>query len=89
VWTARVNVRLGAEPTTEVAVVLGTIAFVREHRDDADHDREGSQEQPLEDECVVGGRQVGGSARRVGGILPASPNGTIAGWRCCALRQSP
>src|ERR1700761_8725282 len=51
--TALVDVRLGAEPATEVAVVLGIIAFVREHRADPGHDRESGEEQALEDEPVV------------------------------------
>ena len=51
--TAPVDVRLGAKPAAEVAMMLGIIAFVGEHGADAGHDRKGGQEQALEDEGVV------------------------------------
>src|SRR4051794_41299556 len=44
---------LSAELAAEVAVVLGIVALVGENRADAGHDREGGQEQALEDERVV------------------------------------
>src|SRR4051794_13122482 len=34
-------------------MMLSLVAFVGEYRADAGHDREGGQEQPLEEECVV------------------------------------
>src|ERR1700741_4594413 len=51
--TALVDVRLGAKAAAEVAMMLGVIAFGGEHRADAGHDREGGEEQALEEERVV------------------------------------
>src|ERR1700761_1332065 len=47
------DVRLGAKAAAEVAMMLGVIAVVGEHRADPGHDRKGGQEQALEDERVV------------------------------------
>jgi len=53
-WLAAlVNARLGAKAAREIAVALGIVAFVGEHRADAGHDGEGGEEQALEDERVV------------------------------------
>src|SRR3954464_1262870 len=44
---------LDTEVAAESAMTLGVIPFVREHGPDAGHDREGGQEQALENERVV------------------------------------
>ena len=80
--TALVDVRLGAKPATEVAVVLGIIALVRKHRANPGHDRKGGQEQALEDERVVDvGRGDGAGHRHaipVGcDVILAAPLGQI------------
>src|SRR5919206_432239 len=59
--TALVDVGLGAEGAAQLAVVLGVVALVGEHGADARHDREGGEEQPLEDEGVVDLGRGGGS----------------------------
>src|SRR3954466_10574941 len=41
------------EETAQIAMMLGVIPFVGEHRPDARHDRVSSQEEPLEDQRVV------------------------------------
>src|ERR1700759_135691 len=51
--TALVDMRLGAKAAAEIAMMLGVIAFVGEHRADPGHDREGGEEQALEDERVI------------------------------------
>ena len=43
-------------------MMLGIIAFVREHGPDPGHDREGSQEQALEDQRVI---DIGAGTRLV------------------------
>src|SRR4051812_5513293 len=55
---SQVDLGLDTEEAAQLAMRLGVIAFVREHGPDPGHDREGSQEQALEDERVidVGGR---------------------------------
>src|SRR4051812_48978533 len=70
--TTLVNVRLGAELAAEVAVVFGVIALVGEDRADASHDREGRQEQALEDERVVDIGCGDGAGHR--NAVPVGPN---------------
>jgi hypothetical protein len=54
VWLpTHVDLGLDTEVAAESAMTLGVIPFVREHRPDAGHDREGSQEKALENERVV------------------------------------
>src|SRR3954452_24925551 len=50
---ALVEARLGPERPAQLAVGLGIVALVGEHRADAGHDREGAQEQALEQQGVV------------------------------------
>src|SRR4051794_22476288 len=60
--TTLVNARLGPKGAAQLAMMLSVVAFVGEYRADAGHDREGSQEQPLEDKRVIdigGGREAG------------------------------
>src|SRR3954447_14110340 len=73
--TALVNVRLGAELAAEVAVVFGVIALVGEDRADASHDREGRQEQALEDERVIDIGCGDGAGHR--NAVPVGPNGYL------------
>ena len=51
--TTLVNARLGTKGAAQLAMVLSVVAFVSEYRANAGHDREGSQEQPLEDKRVI------------------------------------
>jgi hypothetical protein len=68
-----VEAGLGAERRAEVAMGLGVVPLVREHRADAGHDGEGGQEQPLEQEGVV---DVGGR-RRTGDGHPIARGGEV------------
>src|SRR3954452_4647454 len=43
---------------------LGVVAFIGEHGSDASHNREGGQEQPLEDERIVDVRRCGETGHR-------------------------
>src|SRR5687768_6268002 len=54
-------------------MVLGIIAFVGEHRPDPGHDREGSQKQALEDQCIV---DIGGGATHATGT-PSPSTATL------------
>jgi len=51
--TPLVNARLGPKGATQLAMMLRVVAFIGEYRANAGHDREGSQEQPLEDKRVI------------------------------------
>jgi hypothetical protein len=50
---AFVNAGLGSKGAAQITMMLSLVAFVGEHRADAGHDREGGQEQPLEDERAI------------------------------------
>src|SRR3954452_297864 len=60
--TSQVDLRRDTEEAAQIAMVLSVVPFVGEHGADPGHNREGSQEQALEDERIVniGG---GGHAR--------------------------
>ena len=47
------GLRLDVEAAAQFAMVFGVVFFIREHGADAGHNREGGQEQPLEDKRVV------------------------------------
>jgi hypothetical protein len=75
--TPLVDVRLSAELTAEIAVTLGVIAFVGEHGADTGHDREGRQEQALEDNRVVHVGRSGGAGH--GHAVPIHSFGIMTG----------
>ena len=49
----RVDLGRDPEEAAQIAMMLGVVALIGEHRPDAGHHRVGSQEQPLEDERVI------------------------------------
>src|SRR3954467_2953107 len=51
--TALVDARLGPKGAAQLAMMFRVVAFVGEYRANAGHDREGGQEQPLEDKRVI------------------------------------
>jgi hypothetical protein len=62
--TAFVEARLGPKRAAQFAVGLGIVALVAEHGADPGHDREGTQEQALEQDRVVDVGRGGGAGHR-------------------------
>src|SRR4051812_36362000 len=54
-------------------MMLGVVAFIGEHRANAGHNREGGQEQPLEDKRIV-------DVRRVAKQATGTPSPSVAMW---------
>src|SRR4051795_11619078 len=51
--TTLVDARLGPEGAAQLAMMFADLAFVGQYGAKASHDREGGQEQPLEDKRVI------------------------------------